>query len=173
MNIRFALVAVLLAALPALAQTAPQKKTDTAKEADIRRLLEVSGGKKAGDQLIGIMMQQLKPLLEQAIPQDERGKKILATFLEKCEARFRAADLAEQVIPIYDKYLSAEDIKGLIQFYESPLGQRATQALPKITQEAATTGQQLGQKVVQDVLQEMQEQYPELKQGQKPAPDKP
>jgi hypothetical protein len=52
--------------------------------------------------------------------------------------------MIEMVVPIYDKHLSAEDVKGLIAFYESPLGQRTIEALPAIAREAYDAGAQRG-----------------------------
>ena len=56
---------------------------------------------------------------------------------------------------------------------ESSLGQRLVKALPQIAQESPSAGFQFGQKVVQEVLHEMQQEYPDLLQGPKPAPSHP
>ncbi len=183
MKIRAAVASLLLGALATLAQAAPQQatpaqaapqqKVDPAKEADIRRLFEVMGAKKLAEQAVALMMEQINPSLQRALPQNERGQKFMETFLQKFQMKFNVNRLMEQVIPIYDKYLSAEDIKGLIQFYESPLGQRMVKVLPQITRESQLAGAQLGQRIAREVFQELQEQYPELKQEQKPGPGNP
>src|SRR6202022_3864811 len=59
---------------------------------------------------------------------------------------------------------STEDIKALIQFYESPLGQRVVRSMPQVTQESESAGIQLDQKAAINVLRGMQTEYPELKQ---------
>lgn len=173
MKVQAALAALLLGAINVLAQAAPQQQVDPAKAADIRRLLELTGTKRLMEQMMNTASDQLKSSFAKALPQNERSQKIVESFLQKFHARFNSEMLAEQVIPIYDKHLSAEDIKGLIQFYESPLGQRMVAALPQIARESQSAGYQLGQKVARQVLQEMQEEYPELKPGQKPAPSNP
>jgi len=152
------------------AQAAPQQKVDPAKEADIRRLLEVTGAKKLTEQVVAVMMEQIKPSLQKAFPQNERGQKFVETFLQKFQTKFNVDRLVELAVPIYDKYLSAEDIKGLIQFYETPLGQRAVKAMPQISRESQAVGFQLGQRIAREVSREMEEEYPELKQRQQPGP---
>lgn len=174
MKTRIALGWLLLGSVAALAQTAPrqttpaqaapQQRVDPVKEADIRHLLEVTGAKKLTEQSMSLIMEQIKPALQRQLPQVERAQTIMDTFLRKFQAKFNYRAISEQMVPIYDKYLSAEDIKGLIQFYESPLGQRAVQALPQIARESQMAGYQLGQKIAREVLVELQEEYPELKQ---------
>jgi uncharacterized protein len=166
-------VLLLLAALPALAQTAQQQKIDPAKEADIRRLLDVTGSKKLMDQVMTYMWEQLKPSLGKSLPPGDRSQKIVDAFFQKFQVKFTSEFYAGEILSIYDKHFSAEDIKGLLQFYESPLGQRALKALPQVARETQLAGAQLGQKIAQEVIEEMQEEYPELKQGQKTPPANP
>ncbi len=164
MKARATLALLVLGSVAALAQAAPQQKIDPAKEADIRRLLEVTGAKKLTEQSMSIIMEQIKPALQRQLPPTERAQAIMDAFLRKFQAKFNYQAISEEIIPVYDKYLSAEDIKGLIRFYESPLGQRAVQALPQIAQESQMAGYQLGQKIAREVLVELREEYPELKQ---------
>jgi hypothetical protein len=173
MKIRALVATLLLTAVAGLAQTSPQQKVDPAKAADIRHLLDLVGTKKLAEQMLSLSLEQLKSSLSKALPQNERSQKIMDGFLQKFQARFTGELLADHVIPIYDTYLSAEDIKGLIQFYESSLGQRVVKVLPQIARESQVTGAQLGQRIAQDVLQELQQEYPELRQGQKPGPGNP
>ena len=163
----------LIAMLPALVQAAPQQKTDPAKEAAIRRLIEITGGKKMMDQVVAQMLAQLRPELLKTAPPGARGQQIVETYLQKFQARASRGELVEQMIPIYDKYFSQADIEGLIQFYQSPLGQRFLQVMPQIVGESTMIGMRWGQKIVQEVQQEMEAEFPELKQGQRPAPPQP
>ncbi|MFH1132152.1 MAG: DUF2059 domain-containing protein, partial [Pseudomonadota bacterium] len=64
-------------------------------------------------------------------------------------------DLIAMVIPIYDQHLSHADIKGLIQFYQSPLGKKFVSVQPQILNGTMKAGQkwgmQLGQKIIKEV----------------------
>ena len=53
-------------------------------------------------------------------------------------------EMLNRLVPIYNKYLSAEDLKGLIKFYESPLGKNLVNVIPQITRESTEAGQKYG-----------------------------
>ena len=63
----------------------------------------------------------------------------------------------ELIIPIYSRHLTHEDIKGLIVFYESPLGRKMTALLPAIAQESMQVGEQWGIEVAQKVQKRLEE----------------
>jgi len=172
MKNRAALATLLLVAIATLAQASPQQKVDPAKAVDIHHLLEVTGAIKLADQSMSLMVEMIKPQLQKDLPKTENSQKILETFIQRFQARF-LSEMNDQITLIYDKHLSAEDIKGLIQFYESPLGQRTVKALPQISRESQLAGSQLGQKIGLEVFQQLQQEYPELKQEQKPGPGNP
>ena len=168
MKVGFVFAALLLSATSLPAQPASPQKIDPVKEADIRRLLEITGTKKLIEQMMATAQDQLRSTLEKELRPSDRAQRITDTFFQKFRARFNAELLIEQVLPLYDKYFPAEDIQGLIRFYETPLGQRAVKALPEISRESQRIGYQIGQKAAQDVLQEMQQEYPELRPEPKP-----
>ena len=50
--------------------------------------------------------------------------------------------------PIYHKYLTLGEIKGLIQFYKTPLGKKTIAVLPQMTQEGMKAGQVWAQAIM-------------------------
>jgi len=72
------------------------------------------------------------------------------------------------VVPIYDKYLSNEVVKGLLDYYNSPLGQRMLKALPEVARESQAAGFELGQKAARETLDELKADYPDFVSGMKP-----
>jgi len=66
-------------------------------------------------------------------------------------------DLVELLVPVYQKHFSVEDIRELIKFYESPIGQKLAVKTPLITQESMQVGQQWGMKIGQDFVKKMKE----------------
>ncbi|MDT8386626.1 MAG: DUF2059 domain-containing protein [Thiogranum sp.] len=48
------------------------------------------------------------------------------------------------MIPLYDKHYTHEDIKGLVQFYKTELGQKTIKLMPVLMQESMAVGQQWG-----------------------------
>ncbi len=78
------------------------------------------------------------------------------------QKHFDANSLNERVVPIYDKYLTAEDLQGLLEYYRSPLGQRMLKVLPEVTRESQAAGFALGQKAAQATMDELKTEFPEF-----------
>ena len=154
----------LVASLSATLAQAGGGQTDPGKEADIRHLLDLTGSSKIQLGVMERMTEQVKDMLVKSLPAGEHSQEIVNAFTSKMMARARANpnELLDLMVPIYDKHLTREDIKGLIQFYESPLGRRLAEVMPDIAQEGYAAGAQWGRKIAQDVLQEMRKEYPEL-----------
>ena len=117
----------------ATTQTAStQSKIDPAKEADIRRLLEVSGAKKLVTQTMASMTTSVRPVLSNSLPPGEYREKLIDLFFAKFQSKADSAQLLDLAVPLYDKYFSQDEIKGLIRFYETPLGQKSLSVLPQL-----------------------------------------
>jgi len=56
-------------------------------------------------------------------------------FIERIQQRVDVDSLLYQMVPIYSRHYSQEEIAGLIAFYETPLGRKFVKDLPQITQE--------------------------------------
>jgi len=125
---------------------AEEKKTDPAFAKDIRRLLELTGAKDQGQQAMQLMLAQFKKTMPQ----------VPVEFWDKFMKKIDMDELINMTVPIYAKYLTHEDVKGLIRFYGSPLGRRFVKAQPGIQRESMQAGMAWGQKVGKQVLQELQ-----------------
>jgi len=111
-------------AQPAAKQTeaAPSPKIDPAKEADIRRLPEVTGVKAAVAQTMTGMAENIKPVLRQSFPPGEYREKLIDLFFERFKTKVNLDEILDLSVPIYDKYFTQEEIRNMIKFYETPLG---------------------------------------------------
>jgi uncharacterized protein len=171
--------AFFLAALPLAAQTqgtpkpspaAPQAHpaappaVDPVKAAAIRQLLDVTGSGKMGEEVLALMMQQIKQGMSGAISDADRLQKFMETFAKDFQGRITAQQINDAIVPIYAQHLSLEDIQAMIQFYQTPAGQHVIKALPQIIQESQAAGSAMGQKAALDTLREMTVDYPELNQ---------
>ena len=104
----------------------------------------------------------LRPTMTQALPPGEYRAQLVDLFFEKFSSKLSLDALLDLIVPIYDKYLSDDDIKGLIQFYGTPLGQKAISVLPKVMSEAQAQGAILGQKIGRESMAEVLSEHPEL-----------
>lgn len=129
---------------------------------NIRRLLELTRAVDVGTQVLGESMAQLKTTLDQLPPQTrgqispEKRQRILSVFEEELRKEFAPEKMVATISAIYEKYLSDEDVKGLIVFYETPLGQKVTKVLPQITREAYAVGAAIGEKAALRAVEKLQ-----------------
>lgn len=146
---------------PAPESTAADK-VDPAKDAAIRHLMDLTQSSKMGEDLNQYVTNQVHEVLGQALP-PERLLKLMDTFKQKLATAMPPNRIIDAAVPIYAEAFSMEDIQALIQFYESPLGQRVVKALPRVAQESQRVGMQMEQKSAMAILQELSNDYPELK----------
>ncbi len=100
------------------AKGAPQAAStiDPQKEVRIRELMEVTGAKNLGQQLIEAGMEQFRSSVQDSQPNNPRAKQFADAFAARFPKHFDPDSLTERVIPIYDKYLTTDDLKGLLDY---------------------------------------------------------
>ena len=140
-------------------------KIDPAKEASIRKLLEVTRMRESFQQVMAGMTNNMRPIVNSMLPPGEYREKLVDLFFERFQSKLKVDELAELVVPIYDKHFSREEIEGLIQFYQTPLGKKAISELPQVLIESQTESMKLGQKVGQDSMIEVLNEHPDLKKA--------
>jgi len=140
------LALALLGAGPAMSQ-APAGG-NAAKQQDIRKLMELTGAAKVGQQIAA----QMIPMFKQSNPQ------VPQKFWDDVMKEFDTKSMIDLIVPIYDKHLTHDDVKGLIAFYQSPLGRKMTNVMPQIAQESMQVGQQWGMQIAQRVQKRLEEQ---------------
>jgi len=145
-------------------------KVDPEKDAAIRHLMDITETSKLGDNIATYLKGQVHDGVGRAIG-PEKVDAFMGTFNRKFSATSPTTAVTDAMVPIYAKAFSMEDIQGLIQFYESPLGQRVVKALPDVVQQSQMAGVQIEQASALKVLREMTDEYPELKQVLPPEND--
>jgi len=137
-------------------------KIDAAKEADIRRLMDLAGVRQLVMQVMDGMEQNIKPLMMNALPPGEYRQKLVDLFFAKFHAKADLGQLLDLAVSVYDKYYTHDEIKGLIQFYESPLGQKLSATQSKMTGELQEAGRKWGEGLGRDSMIEVLSEHPEL-----------
>jgi len=146
--------------------TAPSSSAiDPQKEGRIRELMELTGAKNLGQELIEAGMEQFRSSVQDSQPDNPRAKQFVDAFVARFQKHFDPNSLTDRIIPIYDKYLTDDDVKGLIDYYHSPLGQRMLKSLPELTRESQAAGFAMGQKAAQDTMEELKTDFPEFTDG--------
>ena len=138
-------------------------KPDPAKEAAIRHLMDLTQTSKLGDNIQSYITNQVRTGLGRALKPDSLPK-FMDEFNQKFVSAAPASSVTDAMVPIYASAFSTEDIQGLIQFYESPLGQRVVKNLPAVDQQSQAAGVRIEQTAALAILRGMSEEYPEIKQ---------
>jgi hypothetical protein len=108
------------------------------------------------------MTESIKPLLANSLPPGEYREKLIDLFLTKFRTKADPQHLLELAIPVYDKHFSNEEIKSLLQFYRTPLGQKTIQVLPMVATEMQEEGKKWGEGLGRDSMQEVLAENPDL-----------
>ena len=177
MRFRLAMMMALLVLFPAAAQ-AQAERIDPAKEADVRHLIELTSQSIKISDIMRSMIPQVRAMTaeyQKSMPpeQVEKFNRVMDHSMEKAIARMEQEmpKLLEAMVPAYTKHLSHEDIRAIIQFYESPAGKHMIEAMPLITQESFAAMAPLLQKMNKDLMDEMfqdlKKEFPDLPLPQK------
>jgi hypothetical protein len=155
--------------VPAKPQAAPEStaasaqiKIDPAKEADIRRLLDLTKFALLATQIMEGMEGSIKPLMMSSFPPGEYRERLIDLFFAKFHSKISADQLLGLAVPIYEQYYTHDEIKGLIQFYETPLGQKLTSVQAQISGELQAAGRKWGEGLGRDSMLEVLAEHPEL-----------
>jgi hypothetical protein len=106
---------------------------------DVQRLLEITGSLKLGRQLASLTAEQVM----NAVTGDRKDvpPRVREIITELVNAEFDKAfapdgALARGLAKVYANHFTDEEIRGLIGFYETPLGRKVTDTLPAIAEES-------------------------------------
>lgn len=146
-SVWLSLIAIVITPMEVAAQN---QVSNEALRKDIQKLLTLTGS----DQMAIQVMNQMITMFKQSSPQVP--EEFWQEFMKEAEAN--VTELNNLVIPIYAKYLSHEEIKELIGFYETPVGQKILKVLPQIMQESMVAGQQWGQQLGEKVVTKLKEE---------------
>jgi uncharacterized protein len=170
---------------PAVQSANPQKSTvstttspvaarvDSTKEADIRRLLELTGTKALVTQSMDAMSKSIKPLLTNSLPPGDYREKVVDLFFAKFSAKTNVQRLLDLAVPIYDKNFSHQEIRSLIEFYQTPLGQKTISVLPRLSGELQEEGRKWGEDLGRQSMEEVLAEHPDLAQAMTAAQKNP
>ena len=143
------LLPLFLVSLHASAQAASQQSELSNSDARIHHLLEISGSKQMVYQSALMMLDQFRKVAK-GLP-DAFWDEALDLFSARLD------DFLDQMVPIYRRHLTPDEIEGLIKFYESPVGKRFVEEQPAIQQEAAMVGQRWGEEMSKVIIDRMKQ----------------
>ncbi|WP_291101141.1 MULTISPECIES: DUF2059 domain-containing protein [unclassified Flavobacterium] len=121
----FLSIAFVLIAQMSMAQEANFK-------ADVLKLISISGA--------DTQIKVIKPQILNMIPEDKKEN-----FSKEFDASIPS--LHDKMAKIYMEIYSPEDIKGMLAFYESPVGKKMNEKAGELGQKSLQAGQEWGQEL--------------------------
>jgi len=144
---------------------APSKSIDATKETDIRSLMELVGARDMVQDGASNAIEQSREKLIVTVPNNDKGQAYVNAFAASYQKKFDVDQVTEQLASIYDKHFTEDEIKGLLQFYGSPLGQKVAAEMPKIGREIQAATRAASNKAAKEALAELKQQNPEAGQS--------
>ena len=153
------------AAIAQATSTKPAATIGSAKEAAIRKLFEVSGIKESMKSTMAAAMDNIRPTLARTLPPGEYQGKLIDLFIERFQQKVKVDDIVELIIPIYDKYLSMEDVDALTKFYQTPAGKKALTTMTQVMVECANVSEKYGEDAGRQAMIEVIAEHPEIQKA--------
>ncbi len=109
-----------------------------------RKMLELTGSAKLGQQVMQSMGESL-----QKMPGMPSG------FMAKLAANAKPDDLVNLLVPIYVRNYDRDTMIGAIHYYQTDAGRSLIAHLPDVTRESSAAGKEWGRQLAQRTLREM------------------
>jgi uncharacterized protein len=142
--------------------------TDPAKEKDIRSLLELVGARDTIQESATAATEQYRQRVMEASANPERAQKFTNAYLAEFQKKLDADAVTGQLVGIYDKHFTDEEIRELLEFYGSPLGQKVAAEMPKIARETQQATRSAGAQAARQAWQDLRAEDPSA--GESPRP---
>lgn len=147
------------------ASASSNSPVDPMKEADIRSLMELIGARDLVEDGANNAVEQAREKLVSTVPPTDKGQAFISTFATSYQRKFHVDQVTDELVSIYDKHFTADEIKGLLQFYGSPLGQRVAAEMPKIGRETQAAVRAASGKAAREALAEAKQENPGVGQS--------
>jgi hypothetical protein len=118
--------------------SATLKSMDPEKDADLRSLLQYVGAKEQLQSVASESAAQYREKLSanvKNVADDSKRQELITVASGSFQKNFDQQRALQQIAAVYDKHFTDEEIKGLLDFYSSPLGQKFATESPKINKE--------------------------------------
>lgn len=121
---------------------------DLSSEKIIREIIKSTGMKQIGGEVLDAYIEKFK----------KQNPKLKNAFWKNLKNEIDVDDFTERLIPVYNKYYSAEELKELRAFYLTPLGKKVIEESPKLYQDSVIVGEDWGRIVTEKMADEIEEE---------------
>jgi hypothetical protein len=153
----FCAAAVLIAMCAGTANAQPKPeapKPTVAALAAARQILELKGGLKLYDPIVGNVIERHKLLLLRANPMIAKDLDAAAAKLHG-ELESRRLELQNELVSLYAQAFTEKELKETLAFYKSPLGKKLIEEEPKILDSSMKWANNWTENLVKEVVQKL------------------
>jgi hypothetical protein len=143
--------------------------TDPGKEKELRSLLELVGARDTIEESATAATEQYRQRVKETSADPERAEKFTKAYLAEFQKKLDADAVTRRLVGIYDKHFTDEEIRGLLEFYGSPLGQKVASEMPKIARETQQATRSASTEAARQAWQDLRAEYPGYGDGPRPA----
>jgi hypothetical protein len=143
-------------------QTSSQENgsIDPAKEKDIRSLMKLTGARETIQATASAAADQYRQKVVATATNSDRAQVFTNAYLADFQKQFDADAVSGQLVGIYGQHFTEDEIKQLVEFYNSPLGQKLAAEMPKISRESQRTAEVASSQAARLAWQDLRAEYP-------------
>jgi TonB family protein len=130
--------------------------------ADVMKLLEVIHYREFSMQVAKQSLESTRAQRERSFPDLPNKKALVDAYEEKILLLLQSPELDNKIVAIYAQYLSDEEVKSLVQFYETPTGQHFSSVEIELGNDLGEAAIQLGREHIAEINKEFCGEHPEL-----------
>jgi len=149
----------------------PASSMDPQLRADILHLLEVTHFKDRTAENGKKLFEPMRPLLTTSLPNTANRDKIVDAYIDKLLALLESDEFIEQIVVIYGKYFSDQEVKAITEFYGTPTGQRFNDVMGDFMADMTKAGQRAAMENIPEIMKQLCKQFPELANAPNVCPD--
>jgi uncharacterized protein len=158
-------LAMFVLAHPLLAQESPAsredilKLLDLLKTRDMTRQMMQSTSAQVRAQMLSIMRNSAPGVPDEFFA---RIDSIVEALVTEMVSEYPTEEILEDIIPVYQKYLTSADVNAMIAFYSTPTGQKFIREMPAIMAESMQASQPRINRQMESLSQKMQQAIRQL-----------
>jgi hypothetical protein len=111
----------------------------------VRLLLELTGAEQISLQMMDSMIKEF----EGTFPD------VPGSFWEEFRSEIRPGEIADLIVPVYQRHLSQEDVDDLTAFFSSPAGRRFVSKQPAILNDSMQVGAEWGARIGERAIEKL------------------
>jgi len=150
---------------PVLPYDAPSKE-------EVMNFFEVMHVREHIDVIMKAAMVQVRQNVSAAIAKTdpnlsvENTKKmdaLVADIYNDIQKEFATDEMLEDIVPVYQRHLTRADLQAVVDFYQSPAGQRLLKESPAMSVEAMQITNARSQKLMEDIMAKTKQRVDAMK----------